>query len=114
MNDRLIKYITIREIKALFEQQEKEENYYEPKRVSNFYNINYTEYDNNGARNGNLSLDEYLNEIEPYLRGIIIDLLNSDTWKIQLTIGTSFFCFDRCWKRVRHANKDWQYKIYIL
>ena len=96
MNDRLIKYITIREIKALFEQQEKEENYYEPKRVSNFYNINYTEYDNNGARNGNLSLDEYLNEIEPYLRGIIIDLLNSDTWKIQLTIGTSFFCFDRC------------------
>ena len=36
MNDRLIKDITIREIKALFEQQEKEENYYEPKRVSNF------------------------------------------------------------------------------
>lgn len=31
MNDRLIKYITIREIKALFEQQEKEENYNEPK-----------------------------------------------------------------------------------
>ena len=31
MNDRLIKYITIREIKSLFEQQEKEENYNEPK-----------------------------------------------------------------------------------
>ena len=68
------------------------------RKLSNFYNINYTEYDSNGARNGNLSLDEYLNEIEPYLRGIIIDLLNSDTWKIQLTVATGFFCFDRCWR----------------
>ena len=40
------------------------------RKLSNFYNINYTEYDSNGARNGNLSLDEYLNEIEPYLRGV--------------------------------------------
>ena len=35
----------------------------------------------------NLSLDEYLNKIKPYLRNIIIDLQNSDAWKIQLTIA---------------------------
>ena len=38
----------------------------------------------------NLSLNEYLNKIEPYLRDIIIDLRNSDTWKIQLTILINF------------------------
>ena len=29
-----------------------------------------------------LSVDEYLNRIKPYLRNIIIDLQNFDTWKI--------------------------------
>ena len=38
----------------------------------------------------NLSLNKYLNKIEPYLRDIIIDLRNSDTWKIQLTILINF------------------------
>ena len=38
----------------------------------------------------NLSLNEYLNKIEPYLRDIIIYLRNSDTWKIQLTILINF------------------------
>ena len=30
------------------------------------------------------------NKIKPYLRNIIIDLQNSDTWKIQLTIAINF------------------------
>ena len=30
----------------------------------------------------NLTLDEYLNKIKTYLRNIIIDLQDSDTWKI--------------------------------
>ena len=41
-------------------------------------------------KNTNLSLDEYLNKAGPYLRNIIIDLQNSDTWKIQLTIAINF------------------------
>ena len=57
------------------------------KRVSNFWNNNYIEYESNGDRNRNLSLDEYLNKIKPYLRNIIIDLESSDTWKIHLTIA---------------------------
>ena len=35
--------------------------------------------DSNGDKNRNLSLDEYLNKIRPYLRNITIDLQNSDT-----------------------------------
>ena len=33
----------------------------------------------NGNRNKNLSLEEYLYKIRPYLRDIIIDLQESDT-----------------------------------
>ena len=66
-NSRLIKDRIIRDIRTLFEQQE--EDYYKPKRLINLWN--------NGDKNRNLSLDTYLNKIEPYL---IIDLQNSDTW----------------------------------
>ena len=58
----MIKYITIREIKTFFEQQQGE-NYYKPKRAGNFHTSNYIEYESNGDRN--LSLDKYLNKIEP-------------------------------------------------
>ena len=35
-------------------------------------------------------LDEYFNKIKPYLRNVIIDLQNSDTWKGQSTIEVNF------------------------
>ena len=47
---------------------------------------NYVEYESNGDKRRNLSLGEYLNKIEPYLRDIITDLQKCDTWKIYLTI----------------------------
>ena len=72
----------IRYVRTLFEQ---EEDNYVPKRVSSSWNNDYIEYESNGDKNSNLSLDEYLNKIEPYLRDVIIDLQSSDTWKIQLT-----------------------------
>ena len=78
-NERLIKDKIIRDIRALFEQ---EENYYEPKRVSSFWNNIYIKYENNADKNSNLSLDKYLNKIKPYLRNIIIYIQYSDTWKI--------------------------------
>ena len=89
INDRLIKDRIIRDIRSLFEQQE-EKDYYKPKRVSNFWDNNYIEYESNGDKNRNLSLDKYLNKIEPYLRNITIDLQNFDTWKIQLTTAINF------------------------
>ena len=86
---KIVKDNISRDIRILFEQ-EKEEDYYEPKRVNNFWNNNYIEYENNGDKNRNLSLDENLNKIETYLRKIINSFQNSDRWKIQLTIATNF------------------------
>ena len=104
INDRLITDKIIRYIRTLFEQQEDHDK---PKIVSNFYNNIYIEYESNGDRNRNLSLDEYLNKIKPYLRNIIIDLQISDTWKIQLTIAINFISsIDVEKEHVMHSRSD--------
>ena len=79
IKDKIISYI-----RTLFE------DYYEPKRVSNFWNNNYIKYERNGDKNRNLSLDEYLPKIKPYLTNIIINFQNSDALKIHLTIVINF------------------------
>ena len=60
---RLIKDRIIRNIRTLFKQ---EEDYYKHKTISNFWNNNYIESESNGNKNRNLSLDKYLNKIEPW------------------------------------------------
>ena len=85
-----IKDRRLRNITNLFEYKE-EENYYKPVRVSNFWSNNYIEYESNSDRNKTLSVEEYLNNIRPYLKDIINNLKKSDTWKIQLTIEITLF-----------------------
>ena len=63
-NERLIKDGILRDIRILFEQEENDKYYCKPKRVNNFWNNNYIQYDRNGIKNKNLSLEEYLNKIE--------------------------------------------------
>ena len=64
-------------------------------------------YGSNGDKNRNLSLDEYLNKTELYLRNKIIDLQNSDTWKIQLTIVINFISSkDAEEEHVMHSSRD--------
>ena len=54
-----------------------------------------------------LSIEEYLNKIRPYLKGIINDLKLSDTLKIQLTIAIDFFSSrDSDEERVMHSKSD--------
>ena len=60
---------------------EQEKDYDKPKRVSNFWNNTYIEYESNDDKNRNLSLGSYLIKIKSYLRDIIIDLQSSDTRK---------------------------------
>ena len=60
---RIIKNRIIRDIRTLFQQQE-EKDYHKPKKVSNFLNNNYIEYESNGDKNRNFLLDKYLNKIE--------------------------------------------------
>ena len=92
----------IRDIWIPFEQ---EDDYHEPKRLSNFWNNNYIEYESNGDKNKNLSLDEYLNKIKPYMSNITIGLQNSDAWKIQLTIAANFISLkDGEEERVMHSS----------
>ena len=55
---------------------ELEDDYYEPKRVSNFWNNNYIDMKKMVIEIKNL------NKVKPYLRNIIIDLPESDTWQI--------------------------------
>ena len=83
--ERIVKNRIIKDIRTLFEQG-KQEYYYEPKRVSNFGNNNYIK---DQVISRNLSLVEYLNNIESYLRNIIFTLQSSDAWKIQLAIAVS-------------------------
>ena len=94
----------MRDITALFEQ---EVDYFEPKRVNNFWNNSYIECESNGDKNRNLLLDEYLKKIETYLRNIIINLQNSDTWKTQLTIAINLIASkDTEEERVMHLSSD--------
>ena len=62
-NEKIIKDNIITDVRINFDQ-EKEEDYFEPKTVSNFWNNNYIEYETNGDKNRNLALGEYLNKIE--------------------------------------------------
>ena len=67
------------DIRALFKQ---ESDNYQAIRVDNFWDNNYIEYESNGNKNKNLSVQEYVDEIKPYLRDIIINLQKSDEWEI--------------------------------
>ena len=73
-------------MKNLFEHEKQEETYYKTVRVNNVQSNNYTEYKCNGDKNKVLSVEEHLNKIRPYLKGILNNLKKSDTWKIQLAI----------------------------
>ena len=86
---------------------EREELLYKFKRVNNFWNNTYIEYESDGDKNRSLWLDEYLNKIKPYLRNIINHLQNSDTWKIQLTTAINFSSSrDSEWECVMHWRSN--------
>ena len=78
------------DIKNLSEHKKEEENYYKPVRKSNFWSNSYIEYESSGDKNKTLSVEEYLDKNRQYLKEIINNLKNSDTWKIQLTIANNF------------------------
>ena len=74
-----IKDRILRDINKIFEHEKEEENYYKPVRENNFWSSNYIEYKSNGDKNETLSVEEYLNKISPYLKGIINNLKKFDT-----------------------------------
>ena len=54
-----------------------------------------------------LSVEEYLNKIRPYLKGIINNLKKSDTWKIHLAISNNFISsINNDEKSLMHSKSD--------
>ena len=62
----------------------------------------------NCDRNKKLSVEEYLDKIRPYLKNIINDIKNPDSWKIQLTITINFISptDDNDEERVKHSKPE--------
>ena len=65
-----------------------DKDYYKPKLNKSGYNKNYAQYESKGDKI--LSLKEYLNLIEKYLRELIEEYELKGEWKVQLTIEVSF------------------------
>ena len=53
-NERMINNKLIRDIRTVFEEEKEKEDYYEPKSVSNFWNNNYIQYEDNSDKNKDL------------------------------------------------------------
>ena len=98
----------LRNIKNFFEYEKEEVNYYKPVIVNNFWNNNCIEYKSNSDKNKILSVEKYLDKIGPYLREIINDLKQSDTWKIQLIVRINFISStnDNDEDRAMHSKSD--------
>ena len=65
---------------------EKNEDPYEPIEIKSAFDGSYIQYKSIGDRDANLSLDEYLNIIRPYLRDMIDDHKARGEWKIHLIL----------------------------
>ena len=62
-------YKGISQIENLFNKIN--EDYYKPIKTNRTFNDNYMEYEGRGDKDRNLSLEEYLNIIKPFLRDMI-------------------------------------------
>ena len=65
-----------------------DKDYYKPKLNKSGYNKNYAQYESKGDKI--LSLKEYLNLIEKYLRELLEEYKQKGEWKVQLTIEANF------------------------
>ena len=77
--------------------------------VKSGYNNNYIEYRSEGDKL--LTIEEYLNLIEPYLRELINDHKNKGEWKIQLTAQINFISLrpgsnETCVMHTRSVNEE--------
>ena len=65
-----------------------DKDYYKPILVKSGYNNNYVQYESRGDKI--LTLKEYLDLIEKYLRKLINNYKNKGEWKVQLIAESSF------------------------
>ena len=64
--------------------------YYKPIEIKSALEGNYIEYESRGDNNDNLSLEEYLNIIRPYLKDMTDNHKAHSEWKVQLVMKINF------------------------
>ena len=64
--------------------------YFKPIRTKGAFNNNYIEYESKGDKNKNLSPEDYLDIIRPFLIDMINNHKTHGEWKIQLTMQITF------------------------
>ena len=80
-------YKGIKDIENLFKISI-DKDYYKPKLNKSGYNKNYAQHESKGGKI--LSLKEYFNLIEKYLRELLEEYKQKGEWKVQLTIEVHF------------------------
>ena len=101
-------YRGIKNIKDLFKLSI-DKDYYKPILVKNGYNNNYVQYESRGDEI--LTLKEYLDLIEKYLRNLINYYKNKGEWKVQLIAEISFISLkpgsdETCIMHTRSDNEE--------
>ena len=76
-----MKYKRIRNVRNLFELSIDED--YKTRTINNAFNGNYIEYESKRDKYKTLLINDYLNEIKPYLSDIINSHKTQGVWKIQ-------------------------------
>ena len=71
-------------------REEIKRNYYKPIRTKDAFNDNYIEYESRGDKDKNLSPEDYLDIIKPFLRDMINNHKTHGEWKIQLPMQITF------------------------
>ena len=84
-----IEYKGIRNIGHLFREFD-DEDYCKPIKTKGTFDDNYIEYESKGYEDKNLSLNEYLYMIIPYLRDMINTHKTLGEWKIPLSMKINF------------------------
>ena len=70
-----------------------DEEYHKPTKTKGVFNDNCIEYESKEDKDKNLSLEDYLHIMKPYLRDMINNHKTHAEWKIQLTMKITFFSF---------------------
>ena len=82
----------LKKIKKCLEklQEELKKCYYKPIKTKGAFNNTYIEYESRGDKDKNLSLEDYLDIIRPFLRDMINNHKTHGEWKIQLIMQINF------------------------
>ena len=86
---KIYQYNITSDISHLFNEITKED-YYEPIEIKSAFDGSYIQYESRWDSDDNLSLEEYINIIRPYLRDMINNHKAQGEWKIQLVMKINF------------------------